>query len=517
MSRQDEVRELIEVRNKRLHELKKQQAFRGDYNVDPAITLEIRDIETKIGDLQKELLEIEDREVSSLQINTSMSSDAHGKSQRAQESTRVMSFSVRGGVDSFAAFMNRIDGIVKDNLENFLIFYRPKPENTYRNSKCEAWEVYKFACYATVEAHEIVSGTTVIDCWNGKKPHQNYPTYAIKQEKFLNFCHWLFEQARVSGLEPKRNFLLGMTQDNQKGEDTKVTLDELQEVQPTPTQNDGLRQSNRLLPVPPTSDVKDSSMPHILTKRGISLEQIRRRINALGHNCSRQVDGYIFTWKERSINKTDMLFYEVSADGQPYAQIIFEDIGLGEILPKIGRDLDSPFNLPFVEFYAKFLGEIGLWQLPDTQPKNIVHAQNDGSADTEDNITVHSEQIGVIGNHNIIHGGVNFYGSLDQLPESPVSVPDSTASSSYDLGKVRTLLFDIFNEDDLRDYCQQDPRFSSVYKELKDPDRPREIIRRILDHANRKNLVPKLLNWAKAANPTRYAEGQPYETNQLTD
>jgi hypothetical protein len=51
-----------------------------------------------------------------------------------------------------------------------------------------------------------------------------------------------------------------------------------------------------------------------------------------------------------------------------------------------------------------------------------------------------------------------------------------------------------------------------VYDELKASDRKTDILRHLLDHARRKGLVPRLLDWARATNALRYAMGEPYES-----
>ncbi|MDX1520997.1 MAG: DUF1998 domain-containing protein [Anaerolineae bacterium] len=37
------------------------------------------------------------------------------------------------------------------------------------------------------------------------------------------------------------------------------------------------------------------------------------------------------------------------------------------------------------------------------------------------------------------------------------------------------------------------------------------VLRQLLEFAQRKGLVPRLLAWARAESPDRYAEGEPYE------
>ncbi len=61
MSSQDDMRELITLNSRRLRELKKQRAIKGLF-VDPAVTIEIEDIESEIEGLEAQLKKIEDKE-----------------------------------------------------------------------------------------------------------------------------------------------------------------------------------------------------------------------------------------------------------------------------------------------------------------------------------------------------------------------------------------------------------------------------------------------------------------------
>jgi hypothetical protein len=57
----------------------------------------------------------------------------------------------------------------------------------------------------------------------------------------------------------------------------------------------------------------------------------------------------------------------------------------------------------------------------------------------------------------------------------------------------------------------ENPDFRPVHDDLKPTDRKSEIIRLMIDHADRKGLVSQLLAWAKDTNPNRYGQGEPYE------
>lgn len=93
-------------------------------------------------------------------------------------------------------------------------------------------------------------------------------------------------------------------------------------------------------------------------------------------------------------------------------------------------------------------------------------------------------------------------------PQNPKSQPKR--SGQYDLAKIRRLLGELFLEDDLRNFVLDEPDFRPIHNELREIDRRSEILRRILDYAQRRNLLSKLLDWAQRANPARYAEEEPY-------
>lgn len=91
------------------------------------------------------------------------------------------------------------------------------------------------------------------------------------------------------------------------------------------------------------------------------------------------------------------------------------------------------------------------------------------------------------------------------------SPPGQSGSGDYDLRKIRQLLSDIFSEADLRDFCLYEPGFRPVHDDLKETDRKSEILRKMLDHAQRRGLVAHLGAWARQVNPSRYDQGAPYE------
>lgn len=80
MSQAAEIKGLLMIHYSRLQELKKQQAFQGVYKVDPAITLEIKEIEARIETLQTEVAEIEGEAGGTAQMEPAPAGQSAGKS-----------------------------------------------------------------------------------------------------------------------------------------------------------------------------------------------------------------------------------------------------------------------------------------------------------------------------------------------------------------------------------------------------------------------------------------------------
>jgi hypothetical protein len=81
---------------------------------------------------------------------------------------------------------------------------------------------------------------------------------------------------------------------------------------------------------------------------------------------------------------------------------------------------------------------------------------------------------------------------------------------SYNLGKIRALLTEGFNDEELRALCFDWPEFKSVYHELAQNMGKKEIVSRLLESAERTHQLAKLLELAKAHNPAKYDENEPY-------
>ncbi len=80
----------------------------------------------------------------------------------------------------------------------------------------------------------------------------------------------------------------------------------------------------------------------------------------------------------------------------------------------------------------------------------------------------------------------------------------------YNLKNVRILLNEGFTDEELRRLCFEEPAFRPVYDELAQETGKAKIINYLLQHAERKLLLDRLLNLAKEHNPARYERHQPY-------
>jgi hypothetical protein len=85
----------------------------------------------------------------------------------------------------------------------------------------------------------------------------------------------------------------------------------------------------------------------------------------------------------------------------------------------------------------------------------------------------------------------------------------------YDLKKIHKLLNEGFNEQELRNFCFFEADFRPIHEQLRDEDRKAKILQLLLDHAHRKNLLDKVLAWAKVENPAKYNQYQPYTVAEV--
>ncbi len=84
--------------------------------------------------------------------------------------------------------------------------------------------------------------------------------------------------------------------------------------------------------------------------------------------------------------------------------------------------------------------------------------------------------------------------------------------NTYDQNKIRTLLNRGFTLGELRDFTFYTPKFRPVYELFSDDGNKRQIIRAIIEHAERRGVFDILLTWARKENPNLYEQYGPYVT-----
>lgn len=88
-------------------------------------------------------------------------------------------------------------------------------------------------------------------------------------------------------------------------------------------------------------------------------------------------------------------------------------------------------------------------------------------------------------------------------------------ANQYILRNIRALFINGFNEIELRAFCFDEPDFEDVHNQLSQSIGKDEMVQLLLEHANRRGLMEKLLTWAKENNPAKYEEHQSYyDTSQ---
>ncbi len=80
----------------------------------------------------------------------------------------------------------------------------------------------------------------------------------------------------------------------------------------------------------------------------------------------------------------------------------------------------------------------------------------------------------------------------------------------YNLWQIHKLLTEGFSKEDLLDFCAYESGFKTTYDDLDPRDPKSKILRVIIDHALRRDLIEQLLTWAETENPARFARHQPY-------
>lgn len=85
-----------------------------------------------------------------------------------------------------------------------------------------------------------------------------------------------------------------------------------------------------------------------------------------------------------------------------------------------------------------------------------------------------------------------------------------TASTTFDLGKIHTLLVEGFNDRQLRQFCRDTPEFKPVQNQLGRRMGKNAIVDEIIDYAEQQERLSDLLTWAAQQNPAKYKKHEPY-------
>ncbi|MBI1881937.1 MAG: toll/interleukin-1 receptor domain-containing protein [Chloroflexi bacterium] len=81
---------------------------------------------------------------------------------------------------------------------------------------------------------------------------------------------------------------------------------------------------------------------------------------------------------------------------------------------------------------------------------------------------------------------------------------------AYDLHKIRALLTEGFDIDELRRFCFDHPGFRAVYHQLSPEMGKDKVIDRLIAHAEQTLQFDPLLTWAREHNPSRYEQHESY-------
>jgi formylglycine-generating enzyme required for sulfatase activity len=106
----------------------------------------------------------------------------------------------------------------------------------------------------------------------------------------------------------------------------------------------------------------------------------------------------------------------------------------------------------------------------------------------------------------------NLKGLQDFSSESP-RLGDSEKQPTdwrFDLINIRTLLVEGFTDHELRRLCYDEPDFRPVYEQLTQGMGKDSLIDKLVEYAERRELIEILLAKAKERNPTKYERHQPY-------
>lgn len=116
------------------------------------------------------------------------------------------------------------------------------------------------------------------------------------------------------------------------------------------------------------------------------------------------------------------------------------------------------------------------------------------------------------GDNVIQHNQIGLQGSTAEPPRKNVLEEQPDDVQRFDLKKIRTLLVEGFNGEELRRLCYYEPNFRSVYERLAQETGKDKVIDELIEYVERKELIQTLLILAKELNPAKYEKYQPYMT-----
>lgn len=85
----------------------------------------------------------------------------------------------------------------------------------------------------------------------------------------------------------------------------------------------------------------------------------------------------------------------------------------------------------------------------------------------------------------------------------------------YNLKNIRALLTKGFSGEELRIFCFDEPSFKPVYEQLAADTGKTQIVQKLIEHAEQKELFDSLLDWAKKQNASKYEKYQPYDSSTI--
>lgn len=98
----------------------------------------------------------------------------------------------------------------------------------------------------------------------------------------------------------------------------------------------------------------------------------------------------------------------------------------------------------------------------------------------------------------------------DDMKESGEIEEWTIKEGNFYFSKIRTLLIEGFDIEELRRFCHDYPSFRVVYHQLSPQMGQDQVIDRLIEYAEHTLQIETLLDWAKVCNPARYEKHGPY-------